>query len=68
MFRITPAGPMTVFLSEPPERVMTRSAEPVIDCVADFYLWFAVLSQTPVHFFFLSSLFSGTLSNLLIWT
>lgn len=52
MFRITPAGPMTVFLSEPPERVMTRSAEPVIGCVADFYLWFAVLSQTPVQFFF----------------
>lgn len=52
MFRITPAGPMTVFLSEPPERVMTRSAEPVIGYVADFYLWFAVLSQTPVQFFF----------------
>lgn len=67
MFCITPARPMTVFLSEPPERVMTRSAEPVIDRVADFYLWFAVLPQTPVQFF-LSFLFSGTLSNLLIWT
>lgn len=31
-------SPATAFLSEPPERVMTRSAEPVIGCTAAFYL------------------------------
>lgn len=60
---------MTVFLSDPPERVMTRSAEPVIDCMADFYRLCAVFSQSLLsnsNAVFLSDLLSGTLSHLLI--